>query len=129
MTKLTPHQIASQRVDQIVQWLVADESTDSNDNAVRRAITEFGISRRRAVRLVSRASRQFAQPATGGRPITRAKPVWDMRQPIYVTIDGVTHEARFAGATRDSILVVADGKTIVVSSDPPVDEPAWVEGI
>lgn len=118
----TPHQIATQRVAAIQQWLAADESTDANESTVARAMREFGITHRdEAKRLVSRAAKSFAPPITGGRPKTHARLALDMRQPVYVSqrsgngpIESL--EGKIIAATSDSITVLVGDKTIRISA-------------
>lgn len=126
MHKTNRHTTAAKRVATITAWLLGDESPDCNERAVTRAIAEFGIERRQAIVLVSRAGEQFATPITGGRPQTHARPVWDMRQVVYVTVDGVTHASRFAGASKTGMVLIVDGKTIIISATPPPPEPDWM---
>ncbi len=118
----TSHQIAAARVAQIEQWLAADESTISNENAVTRAMREFGITHRNeAERLVSRASKQFTYAATGGRPQTHARPIFDMREPVHVsTRNGAgpiaIEQGRIIAATKASLMVQIGDKTIRISA-------------
>ncbi len=118
----TSHQIAAARVAKIEQWLAADESTSANENAILRAMREFGITHRNeSERLVSRASKQFTYAATGGRPQTHARPVFDMRQPAHVvtrTDTGpiATEQGRIIAATKTSLMVQVGDKTIRISA-------------
>jgi hypothetical protein len=76
---------------------------------------------------MSRVSGQFS-PITGGRPQTHARPVFDMREPVFVLMLNGTHKTCERGqviaADKTSITVQIGTMTIKIgTTTEPIAQP------